>query len=268
MLQANGKALLSSEHYTPSRHAELEAAIAAKRQQLRELGGPHDSGPTLTQEQIDRVRRFLTSIEAEWPSLTPALQREFLGQIALDRILMRHDNQQIWCRLLWRSGEVQEIVIQRPFVDDRVRWTEADEAVLREHFLDATVERLLDLFPNRTWIGISRKAWTMGLDRLKVPNGGAGAPKRRWEDWEMDLLRRYYAAEISKAEVQAAIPNRRWDSIRAKANQMGLSWVERQPWEPNLRWEQVPVGTFDGAQNLTPMLSEASLSRTSRRAPS
>jgi len=34
-------------------------------------------------------------------------------------VLLRHDKEQIWCRLIWRTGGVRELVIHRPFVDER-----------------------------------------------------------------------------------------------------------------------------------------------------
>ena len=117
----------------------------------------------------------------------------------------------------------------------------------------------LEFLPGRTWIGICRHAAEMGLHRRKSPNGSAGVPKRAWEDWEIDLLRQYYEARISKQELEVALQHRRWDTIKAKANRLGLRWVERKSWEPQLRWEEVPPGTFDLAVNVTTVLDNEPL---------
>ena len=264
-LQTNCKALLSSEQYTPQRHADLEDAIAEKQRRLRELDGAGRARrPALTADEVARVRWFLTNIGAEWRRLSPDLQREFLARIALDRVFVRHDRERIWCRLIWRSGRVQEMVIHRPFVDERTRWTAEEDETLQKHFYDAPAARLLQLLPKRTWTGIERHARALGLERRREPNGGAGVPKRQWDEWELDLLRQYYEARIPKDELRAALPHRGWDTIKSKASRMGLEWVPREPWEPRLRWDEVDPGTFDRALDVTTALPYEGRSRRCR----
>jgi len=264
-LQANCRALLSSAQYTPQRHADLEDAIAEKQRQLRDRDGAGRARrPALTADDVRRVRRFLADIGTEWPRLSPELHREFLTRIALDRIYIRHDRERIWCQLIWRTGRVQEIVIHRPFVDERTRWTAEEEETLRKHFYNAPAAHLLQRLPKRTWTGIERHARALGLERKREPNGGAGVAKRHWDEWELELLRRYYEATVTKDELKAALPHRRWDTIKAKAHRMGLRWVRREPWESRLRWEEVAAGTFDRARDVTTMLPHEGLSRQCR----
>jgi hypothetical protein len=265
-LQANCKTLLTSEHYTPERHASLEDLIAEKRSQLREFDSSEQPVHTiLSPTQVARVRQFLASIRTEWPRLPLELQREFLTRIALDRVLVRHEKERIWCRLIWRTGEVREILIHRPYVDERIPWTAEEEEILRTQFYDAPVARLRELLPGRTWIGITGHGRSLGLKRKKAPDGGEGVPKRRWEQWETALIRQYYDAHITKDELQAALPHRRWDFVKSKANQMGLRWIRRQPWESRLRWKEVAVGSFDGTGNVTTMLLSEPPRRRCRR---
>jgi hypothetical protein len=221
----------------------------------------------LTAAEAARVRRFLGNLAAEWAALPVELRREFLTRIALDRVLIRHTNARIWCRLIWRTGRVQEIVIHRPFVDERVRWTEAEEAILREHFRDARPARLRELLPGRTWMGIEKHGHALGLER-RPPPGGAVGPRPRWQAWEIELVRRYYDARLTKAELRAALPRRGWSAIICQAGSLGLRWVERQHWEPNLRWEEAPAGAFDSAANATTVSPEGGRSMACRRTPS
>ncbi len=266
-LQANCEALFGSTQYTPERHAELERMIEERRRQLREINAASPNPPAgLTSADVKRVRAFLSSIKAEWSRLSFELRREFLTRVALERVLLRHDKERIWCRLLWKTGRVQEIVIHRPFVDERVPWSDDEKQILREHYLSAPCERLLELLPRRTWVAIYREGRKMGLGRPGLPGGGG--EKRRWEEWEIQVLQKYYDAEISKAEVQGLLPHRGWCGIRMEASRLGLKWTKRRLWEPNLRWEEVAVGSsFDG-KNVATMLGNSAPHMRCRRAPS
>jgi hypothetical protein len=254
-LEANSRTLLQSEHYTPERHAQLEAAVSQKQRQLHDLDSATQSvEPRLTHYQVERVRAFLSSMQQDWEKLSLELQREFLTRIALTKVLLRHNKDYIFCRLIWRSGQIQELMIRRPYVDERTPWTEEEETLLRGNYETAPVPKLLEILPKRTWSGITSHAALLGIERKPILNGGAGISKPRWEPWEEELLRQYYTATITREELKAALPHRHLDVIKHKAGRMGLRWVHRQPWEPNLRWIEVPEGTFDCVPNATGVL--------------
>jgi hypothetical protein len=88
--------------------------------------------------------------------------------------------------------------------------------------------------------------------------------QKHWAEWEMELVRQYYDAKITRDQLQEALPHRHTDVIKHKAARMGLRWTKRQPWEPNLRWEEVPEGTFYFAPNATDVMHNVDLSRPSR----
>ena len=149
------------------------------------------------------------------------------------------------------GGHVDETLIHKPCVDERTPWSEEEEAILRRYYCDATESLLLAMLPKRSWIAISNRARTLGLRREKHGDGGAGVPERPWQEWEKDLIRAYYDARIIRDELRKRLPHRRWDYIKAKANDMGLKWVKRQPWEPRLTWEVFPEGAIFPAKNTT-----------------
>lgn len=99
----------------------------------------------------------------------------------------------------------------------------------RRHYCDATESLLLAMLSKRSWIAISSQARKLGLRREKHGDGGAGVPKRSWQEWEKDLIRACYDARITRGELRKRLPHRRWDYIKAKANDTGPEWVKRQP---------------------------------------
>ncbi len=249
--EQNIKKFRKSEHFDPSEYMEMVRDKQATEERLRDieeralsLGEP--SG--LTDEQVARIKAFLADLRTGWDNLSLELRREYL-QLVLEKIIIRHTPERILCRIVYQSGRVQEIMIHRPFVDERVPWSDEEKALVREHFESATIERLMELLPGRTWVGVYKFGRALGLKRPHIPNGGGA--KRSWEPWENDLIRRYYAAEITKDELQAKLPDRGWCGIKMQANRgLHLKWVKRKQWEPDLRWEEVPAGTYALVRNV------------------
>lgn len=254
----------------PSAQAHWESMTkdkAVREKMLSDLENvADDPSVAYTDAELEQVRAFVASLKTDWDLLDPELQHEFLVMV-IEQVQVRHNKSHIWCRILWKDGTVQELVIHRPYVDFRVPWTEEELAILKEHYPTAQRERLVELLPQRTWVAIYRQGQTIGLKRTVPANGGGAKP--RWQPWEDDLIRRYYDAEITKVELQDLLPDRAWCSIKTRANRvLDLHWVKRQPWEPNLRWESVPEGTLSHGQNVTTVLDNLVPSTRCRRAPS
>jgi hypothetical protein len=119
------------------------------------------------------------------------------------------------------------------------RWTEEDIALLREYYPTATAEELLQLFPDRTPMGIRKKARKLGIksDTEKDWEGYRNDPERwsaRWENrWtkEEDALLKEKYPTATADELLSLFPGRTPQSIRNRVYRLGI------PCETPKRWK-------------------------------
>jgi hypothetical protein len=107
-----------------------------------------------------------------------------------------------------------------------VRWTDADNAWLREHYASSTVQALQARFPHWSYYAIRKQAESLGLKRRQ-----RGIPKPQgtvWSEAENAVLRAYAAGQVSHATVCAQLPGRTWDAIEHHARVLGLGF-RRKP---------------------------------------
>jgi hypothetical protein len=126
--------------------------------------------------------------------------------------------------IVWRSGVEQHLWIERPLHQrgGKVRWTDADNEWLREHYASSTVQALETRFPDRSYAAIRRQGQTLGLKRLE-----RGLPKPQgatWSEAENAVLRAYAAGEISAADLSAQLAGRSWDAITYQGRVLGLGF--------------------------------------------
>jgi len=139
------------------------------------------------------------------------------------------------------------------------KWTEEEDAVIRERFPQGGVKEVRKLLPHRTIHAIQRRArvlkvkfgnyWTEEEDtviRERFPTEGAKGVQKLlpyrtisaihqraqklkvrfnrnlWTEEEKEILRRHYRKSTKEA-LQKMLPNRTWAAIQQKAKQLGLS---------------------------------------------
>ena len=96
----------------------------------------------------------------------------------------------------------------------RTQWTEEEEELLVEHYVDSSPEELLFLFPNRTLQSIKAKSWKLGIRKTNPEH---------WTEEEVWLIKEGYPAEnVTNEDLLDMIPNRSWTAIKVKADTLNL----------------------------------------------
>src|SRR5205823_5977826 len=126
--------------------------IEKRKARLTELSdaGRSPVGKMLTAAQVRSVRAFLADIRSGWARQPLALRNEFL-RLVLDRIVVDVRPGQVEATVIWRSGAQHRLVIERPLESrgGKTRWTEAENAWLRERYPTAEADELLEGLPGR-----------------------------------------------------------------------------------------------------------------------
>lgn len=121
--ERNLQRLLASPEYSPKLHAHLDNIVQDRIRRIAELHSSECPQPSiLTDAQMDAVKSFAPNLRVGWHLLSGELQREFVARFALDRVLIKHDKAHIWCWVIWIDGHVDEILIHRPYIDERTPW--------------------------------------------------------------------------------------------------------------------------------------------------
>lgn len=88
-------------------------------------------------------------------------------------------------------------------------WTEREDAIIREFYPDyRALQRKLR---KRTYDALRGRAQSLGIQRRR----------HRWTAFEIARLRRLYPA-ASKSEIMAIVPGLKWETIKARARDLGL----------------------------------------------
>src|SRR5262249_13042452 len=119
------------------RYKQMEAGLAAKRQELADLDAeqPAPISRALSAHQAGSVKALLDGLDRSWPTLTSAAKADLLA-IFLERITVAHDGPTLTATLRWVGGAEQTIAVDRPGyrANAEAVWSERELAVLRESF--------------------------------------------------------------------------------------------------------------------------------------
>jgi len=166
-------------------------------------------------DDIELVRDLLTDLGETWKDQPNGLKNTLL-HLLLDRVTIWAEPKHIRAKLTWRTGCDQEILIRRPGKGPTERWSEAEKDLLREHYETATKDELLEMLPGRTWKAIK----LIGSQRLGLSRGQRGSMAGpRYNPKEDELVRRYYAGEITRDDVLAT--GRSLSSITQRGRYLG-----------------------------------------------
>lgn len=180
--------------------------------------------PLPGQAAIESVRAFLENLGDNWDNMPNELKNAVL-RLLLDKVIIWHEPATVRVKLIWRSGGEQCILIHRPRKTKQRNWTQTEIEIMREHYADASRKDLLAMLPNRTWQAIIHRAIILGLSRV-----GERPKQHPYTPEEDELIRRYYADEITKEELQKT--GRTMDSLRGRARRLGFKWQPRRTtWE-------------------------------------
>jgi DNA invertase Pin-like site-specific DNA recombinase len=208
---------------TPEQVAMIFEQIDRRQERLAALSDARAAPDrrALSAAQVAAVRAFLTDLRTGWGGQPASLRHEFL-RLILDRVLVHTQHESVEATIVWRSGGEQHLWIERPLHQrgGKVRWSDADNAWLREHYASSTVQALEARFPDRGYYAIRRQGKTLGLRR---PQRGIPKPQgAAWSEAENAVLRTYAAGEISVADLCAQLAGRSWDAITYQGRRLGL----------------------------------------------
>lgn len=107
-------------------------------------------------------------------------------------------------------------------------WTKDEEELLKKVYPIKTIEQLCEIFPNKTDKQINKKAKNLKLkkDKLFIKEirikKSLSARSDLWTKEELDILQQYYPIG-GVYEVKKMLPQKSKDSIRRKANTLGIT---------------------------------------------
>lgn len=215
--------------------AQLADLEAFKRQTLE---------PTLTGEDIARVRAFLANLKKGWYEQTSELQNEFL-RIMLDKVVVRHEGELIEAVIYWRTGFKQQVIIHRPLAKSRRenRWSEDEDKLVRMLFPSSSQDVLTAALPSRSWGSITCRAIRLGLKRDRNYH-----PPKVWRQWTVEEdaeLRQLYEAGVPLDEIATRIGRTR-DAVEVRASQRELTRPRDAKWKQGqVTWEEHPYNFID-----------------------
>jgi DNA invertase Pin-like site-specific DNA recombinase/ribosomal protein L29 len=153
---------------------------------------------------ISQVRNLLARLKTAWNSF-PAITRNYLLKIFLERVEILVDTQEVEAWIIWKHGLRQKIVIERPITNagkDKI-WTAEEKEILEKLWPSAPKSEIQAVLPKRSWKGILLMARRLGVRRQIVRK----YPEvwRPWSAEEDAKLLEYYQRGDALDEIAVAI---------------------------------------------------------------
>ncbi len=192
-------------------------------------------GRVLSEAEVRTVHEFLANLKSGWPDMTDTAKNTFLS-LLLERIDIQHNASFITARIMWRTGLQQAIRIERPFVDNRKEWTKDEDDLVRAHYASMPIKRLCALLPGRTWKAIRLRGRILGINRIAKADLTRSNP-RPYTEAEDQVIRDFYAFNITREEMHARLGHHTEDSIYCRAAKLGFRRRKRF-----VKWTVVDTG--------------------------
>jgi len=195
---------------------------------------------------IAKVREFLWRLWQNWDTHPNRLKNEILC-LFIDRIELRHERKLIEATIVWKSGERQTILIDRPrakFARER-RWQSDEDKLLKMLWPSSKKEIILAALPDRSWGAIEQRSLRLRLKRKSDPCRLGGS--KHWTEEEKSRLTELYQAGISVPDIAAEL-GRGQNAIISKASGLKLKRPREVKWkrlEPT--WSEA-IETLEGSK--------------------
>jgi DNA invertase Pin-like site-specific DNA recombinase len=155
--------------------------VEERQRELKRLSevDSYPVGRMVNAMSIDKVAGLLTNIKNIWRNQPSNFKNEFL-RIILERIVLDADDKTIRVEVVWKTGLVQKIEIDRPISPARGsnRWTSKEIEIMKNHYPIASWEELGQRLPNRNYDAIMHCAQKLDIRRDK--------PVPRDKDWSLE----------------------------------------------------------------------------------
>jgi len=202
--------------------------------------------------EIARIKEFLWRLWQKWDKFPNRLKNELL-RLFIERVELRHSRESIEATIVWRAGERQTILIQRPkarYARER-RWKEDEDKLLKMLWPSSRPEAILAALPGRSWEGVGQRAFRLGVKRQRTPYL-LGASKH-WTDEEKAKLTELYESGLPIGDISTEL-GRGQRAIVSKASILKLKRPREVKWrrlEPT--WIEAKQ-TFDRSEAECPRL--------------
>ena len=214
---------------TPQQVDMLLQMIDDKVQEKKQLSLPENQplGRVLSVTEVQTVSEFLQDLNSRWAKMTDQLKNMFLS-LLLERIEIAPDANIIFARVIWRTGFHQDILIKRAHTGNRPGWTVDEDEILIDGYACLSQEELCAALPNRPWGAIKQRALTLGLQRPLNVRKRKNRNLTPFTAQEDEILRTYYAHQISLTECLMQLDNRTSDAVEWRARQLNLRKHKRK----------------------------------------
>lgn len=197
------------EEYYWRQIKELEQRL----KEIKSRPAPVDNQPV----DYFKIKEFLKGISKKWYTYSSRLRNRLLNLI-IERVEIT-GTYDIEATIFWKNGFQQKVLIHRPPSTSKldVRWTQEEDKVLRRMYQLSSVEALMTALSNRSWKGITLRAWRLKLSRNKGPN--------KWETWSKDddnQLTIYHNKGMKIGEIAEEL-GRSTSAITSRIQAKGLS---------------------------------------------
>jgi len=182
---------------------------------------------------VTAIREFLWRLWQNWDKFPNRLKNQLL-RLFIERVELCHSRELIEATIVWRAGERQTILIQRPkarYARER-RWKEDEDKLLKMLWPSSRPEAILAALPGRSWEAVGQRALRLGIKRQRTPYL-LGA-SRHWTDQEKAKLKELYengtpisdiAAELGRSQ-KATVSKA---SILKLNRPRGVKWRRLEP---------------------------------------
>lgn len=188
----------------------------------------------LSKKDVISVIQFLRDIRDRWDEQPYSLQNQLLRQL-LDKVVIRHNTQEVGVTIYWHTGIEQQLWIRRSARNKS--WSTEESTLLRELWPSMSEEIIMAALPGRSWMSISLKAHRLGLRRVKIRN----TIPEKWRQWTPDedeeLIRSYQAGD--PLEEIAKKLGRSKDAIECRASLKKLKRYAILRRSKDVEWENL-----------------------------
>jgi len=203
--------------------------LSSKEEQLSQTRNEE-----LSKREIISVIKFLRDIRGAWDEQPSSVQNQFLRQL-LDKVMIRHNRQEIEVVICWHTGIEQKLWIRRTARNKN--WSNEEDILLKELWPSLSKEIIMAALPGRSWLGISIRAHRLGLKRTKVQS----VMPRTWRQWtpeEDEELARTYQDAVPLEQLAMKL-GRSKDAVECRASLQKLKRGNVLSKSKKMEWENL-----------------------------
>lgn len=148
-------------------YANQAAGLEKKIHQWKlELEAP-DNAEEDEELTLYQIHALLPDIKANWAKLTYQVRLRFINALVRKVVLIQVAPSWMQFEIHWKAciGNFIDTGYLKRTQANRTCWSEEEDTIIRERYLDTDGPELLKMLPYRTWEGITKRARALGIQR-------------------------------------------------------------------------------------------------------